>query len=300
MLPEFPEFTQPSLPELLELSDEIHTYDARSDFTPAFLRSWYTDLVFSDLNGNVVARYFDPEVEAVAFTLVGGKQLEASLQAIFAHQSSLSRPQVVSHIDERQLDLLGEASGFTIEPDPGALEYILSTKAHIDLTDPKLKHEARRVRKVLGNTDVGVFEVDLSSATEIARLLGDWQSWDRHHKNNNNDLEGKERKQIARYFEIAPQLPTRCLAMSHTDHVIGFTVFDVYPHLSTAVGHFLKVDYSYDHATDYLIHALCKTLLDEGIERINIENDLGIPGIRKKKESLLPVDYVRWVCPQFS
>jgi hypothetical protein len=58
---------------------------------------------------------------------------------------------------------------------------------------------------------------------------------------------------------------------------------------NTAGGNFLKVDYSVRNIFRYTVYQLAIKLRQDGIKEINIEQDLGIEGLRSFKKHLSPL-----------
>jgi hypothetical protein len=295
----FPKFTRLDIPKTLKIAVETRAREPRMDFSPASIRSFYdTDdrLAFSRLNSNLIAKYYDPEINEIVYAIYGKNKLVESINELFSFLRNNGQSQIVTNIDEDQATALRKSKDFFVEQMEEAYEYIISTKAHAHLINPKLKDEAMHVRSFVRRygDDVCIYELDMSKPAAITKIINSWHVWNNHYKNNNNDKVGEERKHINAYLSVASELPTRCMVISYASQIVGFTFFDVYKEYSCAVGHFIKVDYAYNHAFDFMVHALCSKLYTEGIKYINIENDLGIPGIRYKKQSLLPVKMLKF------
>jgi hypothetical protein len=60
-----------------------------------------------------------------------------------------------------------------------------------------------------------------------------------------------------------------------------------------AIGHFLKYDPDVFGIYYHLVKAICLQLHEEKIDFINIEQDLGNPGLREAKMHLRPVNFLK-------
>lgn len=296
---QFPIFSRLNIPEIIKIAVEVRASEPRMDLSPASIESFYnTDgrLSFSRLNENLISMYFDPEANEDYYIIYGYNKLLCTIKEIFKYQKQIGIKQQVSSIDCRQARIIARSQLIKLEQTPELNEYIIKTKNHAIITEPSLKDEAMHIRSFIrryGN-DVCVYELDLTKPAAITKIINSWHVWNNHFKNNNNDKDGIERVHINAFLNKANELPTRCIVISHAGQIVGFTFFDVYEEYSCAIGHFIKVDYAYNHAFDFMVHALCSKLHTEGIKYINIENDLGIAGIRYKKQSLLPVKILKF------
>lgn len=69
--------------------------------------------------------------------------------------------------------------------------------------------------------------------------------------------------------------------------LVGFAVIELI-NSNYAVGHFLKLNLNLSGASEYFIHSICTSLLKDGIEYLNAQEDLGVDGLRKFKQKLRP------------
>jgi hypothetical protein len=295
----FPIFTKLTLDEMFIVAAEARASIPRMDSAPAILVSFFNyenKLVFSRLNSNLLIKYFDPNINQINFEIYGTNNLVNSIFKLFEYQKIEGLKQVITYLDEEQSSVLLKSNNFIIKPMDEAFEYIIKTADHAYLADRRLKDEAMHIRSFIRRygENIKIFEVDLSKLKNVYNILNAWDSWGKQFKNNNNDPDSEERKQIKLFLENVNNLPTKCIALIYLDQIVGFTFYDLFEEYSCAVGHFMKVDYTYSHIFDFLLHALCSKLHTENVKYINIEGDLGIPGIRYKKQSLLPVKILKF------
>jgi len=95
----------------------------------------------------------------------------------------------------------------------------------------------------------------------------------------------------------------RCLAHAHDldiegygvcidDQLVAFIIFELASG-ATAMLHFGKADYKFPGASDYMKIELAKHLNKIDIKFMNIEQDLGIEGLRADKQSYKPVEFLK-------
>lgn len=293
MLSVFPHFKKYSAKETLLFIDKVREFEPRSHFSPAYIPSFYNtdgNLKFSTLNGNLLASYTEPETKQSKIVVFGKNKIDSTLREIFLYQKDKELEQVVTDLEASQIENIKDKSIKVIRY-PENDEYIISTKEHSYLFGKDLAEERKAVRSFIRNygDDIKIYELDLSKHNSVALIINALHVWGREIKNNNNDPESLERQYISLFLMHADELPTRNMIISHAGQVIGIILYDVFEEYFCAIGHSLKVDYAYDHAFDFGLHALTSRLHAEGIKFLNVEEDLGIPGLREKKNHLMPV-----------
>lgn len=292
MVSKFPDFNKYSVQDILVFTDKVREFEPRSDLSAAYIPSYYsTDgkLKFSSLNGNLVTQYTDPETKQLNMVVFGSNKIESTLRDIFSYQKENGLEQLVTGLETAQVKGI-EDQTINIFSTPEIDEYVISTKDHRDLKVKQLSAEARAVRNFIKNysDDIKIFELDLSKHNSVALIINAGHVWTTR-PNSNNDPEAIERQYTSLYLLHADELPTRNVVISHAGQIIGYAIYDVLEDYSCAIFHSLKVDHAYNHAFDFGLHVLASRLYTEGIEYINIEEDMGIPGLRVKKNHLMPV-----------
>jgi hypothetical protein len=68
---------------------------------------------------------------------------------------------------------------------------------------------------------------------------------------------------------------------------VGFVIFSI--HGNTAVASHMKVNYEFKYIFDYTFYRLVKELKERSVTYINLEEDLGIAGLRHHKKLLHPL-----------
>ncbi len=75
--------------------------------------------------------------------------------------------------------------------------------------------------------------------------------------------------------------------------LVAFTVWEELPGGIYCQAHFRKTDRSYEGLTAYVQHEESRVLSHRGYRLMNLEQDLGIPGLRAYKASLRPCGFLR-------
>lgn len=297
LLSQFPKFKHYSNKETLKITKDTFLSDPASDLSPAYLPGYYNvsnSLKLCELNGNLVITFVNPETNKQTFQIFGNRQINNSILAVFKYQSANGYEQIIEELNESQYKRITAADIHT-ERAKDCDDYILSTQDHRDLTHPKLKAEARAVRHFIRKygDDIKIFELDLTNHESISLIINAWHSWKQYFKSTNNDPDAIERKYISMYLMHADELPTKNFIISHANQIIAFAIYDINEKQNCVILHTLKVDYAYNHVFDFGLHAIASRLYSEGFRLLNIEEDLGITGLRNKKNRLLPIKKIQ-------
>ena len=97
---------------------------------------------------------------------------------------------------------------------------------------------------------------------------------------------------------------SRFLTAAQRSNRIGFTCFCLNGEMigltgwelagdNTAVGHFLLHDFEIANIFYYVVRETCKELVSHGVKVLNIEQDLGLSGLRAAKQSLRPAGFLK-------
>lgn len=300
MISAFPHFKKYTVQDILLFTDKVREFEPRTDFSPAYIPSYYNtdgNLKFSTLNDNLIAQYTDPETKQLNIVAFGKNKIDSTLRQIFLYQKDNGLEQVVKDLETAQIENINDKT-IKITSYPENDEYIISAKDHRNLLGKDLAEERKAVRSFIRNygDDIKIYELDLSKHNSAELIINALHVWEHYYKNNNNDPESLERQYISLFLMHADELPTRNIVISHAGQIIGLILYDIFEEYSCAVGHSLKVDYAYNHAFDFGLHVLASRLHTEGIKFLNVEEDMGIPGLRTKKNHLMPVKKLLRYC----
>ncbi len=94
---------------------------------------------------------------------------------------------------------------------------------------------------------------------------------------------------LRRSFEHFRELEMRCLVVRLDGAPISFMVFQLLPQSGCVVANHMKADYDVGGASAFMLHVFARELVTAGVHTMNMEQDLGIPGLRIHKERWRPV-----------
>jgi uncharacterized protein len=292
MIPEFPQFKR------LELSDrpEIESITGRqppyADYNFTSLWCWdiYERVLLSQCDGHLIVRFTDDVTGEPFYSFFGPSSvLSANVAQKLLHgieQDGL-KP-MLRLVPENMIGVL-DHERFHIEEDRDNHDYIVSLEKlsafrgnafgrHKALTN-FFKRQNQHIRLV--TLDVR----DRYTCRMIETLSATWE----RSKGYSVDCDHRAFK---RFFEIADWQGIECHGLYIKNDLVGFhsaeTINNGY-----AIGHFIKADTRVKGVYSYLQQATAKNMYAKGLRFLNIEQDLGISGLRTAKTALRPVCFLK-------
>lgn len=183
-----------------------------------------------------------------------------------------------------------DRSRWLIEDDRDSYEYILDTDQQSILEGSDFSRQRRRVN--FFEREHSDDNIDIQYIEEInEKTKEDFI----HHINtmpfNSNESTSlqniTEPKAILKNLEYALTFHKKALTISINSSIVAIAMISYLDNNAAAINH-LKVDYSVKYIFQYTIYQLAKKLKENGIKEMNIEQDLGIEGLRVFKERLQP------------
>jgi len=295
MLPQFPSFKP------LELSDgpDIRSYTSQfppfSDFNFGSLWAWdVRDRVkLSQLHHNLIVQFEHFVSEHPFYSFVGRSALDKTASRLidFAGSEGL----------EPRLELVPEAAvaglrceSLRCEEDVDEADYVLGVERLQSYAGPIFSAKRGEVRKFLRcAAKPQVERLDLADAGTVRKLKNLFERWGR-------EKAMPDRRQLDREFRAFE----RCLAAAPALRLIGVGVFVGRELAAFSISEITDASYAstYFEKTDttgfpgigaFLNQQVANVLAGFQIKYINIEQDLGIAGLRQSKRSYAPVSYLR-------
>ena len=122
-------------------------------------------------------------------------------------------------------------------------------------------------------------------------VLSVFTNWSDSRGKSRIDTE-KELCALYRAFKIWSTGVLVAIGVSSDDRLIAFAVCEILPN-RFAVGHFFKADTRLKGAFEFLRQVQARHLLQLGFKWLNIQQDMGLPGLRQAKMSYCPIFFLR-------
>lgn len=297
MIPTFPSFKK------LELSDKesvlkiTNKFEPYSDFDFANILFWdYKEqMLISELNGNLVIKFNDYLNGKNFYTFIGTNEVEATIHLLLKHADSVEIEKYIKLIPKIVIDNL-ENHAFNITEDPDNMDYILSIEKLHSYEGPELAAKRRSVNTFIRRTPICDFKVlDLhneSTLTDIDRLFILWHTQKVEDGESTADS-GHEYAALKRCLKYAKDLNILGCGLYVENKLVAFWIIGLLQD-SFSISHFEKADTKkYQGIFPYFKQKVAAELLSRGIKYINLEQDLGIPGLRQSKNAYLPIKFLK-------
>lgn len=290
MIPQFPDFKP------LELTDKkyIETYTEQfppySDFNFTSIWAWNTNdkILLSNLNENLVILFFDYVSNNPFFSFIGANKIEDTASLILDYSANRFGVDYLKLIPEHLISHF-QNKFWNVIPDASSDDYILSVdflKGMDKLTKSSLSNAIRNFIKTNG-----IYIVKYNSIKEVEKkiyfeLIEDWS--------NNKELSGgsiNERIALNKYFDLQ-DCETKIFSLFVNEKLVAFDTCE-FCSKDYAIMHFGKTDTAFRGAAEILYWEEAKYLSNKGIRYINIEQDLGISGLRYSKQKFKPSHFLK-------
>lgn len=293
IIPAFPQFVSVGVANKETISSLTAKFPLYSDFNFTNLLSWNLNdgVAVAWLHGNLVFRFKDYVSNEIFLTFIGPGNIAQTASELLAYATKSGIALKLKLIPEIVAEQLAAHNEFTITEDKDNADYIISLKDTSVLEGSRHKHTRRSVNKfkVLHELEASYREIDCLDTSTHSPLfeifLRRELAKDGHHDN--------ELAAMRRLLDFAPELRIKGRGLFVSGKLKAFILFEVEEKRTTVLGHFWKADTHLDGVYHYLLHEVANELYASGFEYMNIEQDLGIPGLRTAKQFLRPVDYLR-------
>lgn len=293
-IPIFPSFEKLSL-DHKELVQSIINKFPTSDFNFTGLFTWDIGEVvkISLLNDNLVFRSSDYLTHEVFYSFIGDNKVDLTIKTLteYAEQNGelsklkLVPESVIPHIKDKNQVLFSE--------DRDNYDYVYNVQDLIELSGGENQKKRQHLNRFSQNHGAKASHKeldlnDLDSIKDIEKLMSTWQ------KVRDKDVKEVSDEFIAikKALDHHQTLGIRAFGIYHDKDLIGFNLFEVLPG-KMVISHFHKADTNYRGIYEHMTHNFAKHLVKMDIQSINVEQDLGIPGLRRAKESYRPHTFIK-------
>jgi len=296
-LPDFPNFVSLNLSHRALVQSITNQHHPYSDFNFTSMFAWNVkeEIVISSLYDNLVVRFTDYINDEVFFSLIGKNKLESTIDTLLAYCRSIGVEPRLRLVPKSVVGALTpEAHAhYTIEEDRNNHDYILSVQELCDFTTSRFRRKKELHNQfVRSHGENVVFRpLDLHSEEVLFEMQNVATAWQQSRGKSINEARN-ELDAIKRSLKHHQDLSIKAVGVYIKGKLVAFNIFELLPG-KVAMGHFIKADVDFKGIFEYLVHNSARYLKSLGIEYINIEQDLGINGLRKYKESYKPIGFLR-------
>lgn len=295
MIPQFPQFKALELIDRAEIEHYSKLFPPYSDFNFTSLFTWNTEekIQISILNNNLVIKFLDYTSDDVFYSFIGDNKVVETAQMLLNHAKEIGIVTdlllIPEHIIKHEKNIYDH---FAVEEDQASFDYVHSVFDLAHLTDrkyySKLKH-LKNFRKLYPGYSVKM--LNLREEKEKEDMLELFLRWEKG-KNKKKEETYRELKAIKRAINTSKDLGIETIGLYHEGELISFGISEIV-HDDHAIFHYAKADPNYKGVYTELYHQVAKYLHQKGVKYLNIEQDLGIEGLRIAKQQWHPVSFLK-------
>ena len=287
MIPEFPCFKSIELADRPEVEAVIRRHPPYSDFNFASLWCYDTRGLgrLSMLHGNLVVQISDYITGEPALSFLGVQRVADTTGALLDHAAKHKLCPTLRLVPEMAAaPLMAMQDGFVAEEDEDSFDYIHSVEQLIALDHPALLPKRRRIEKLRSqHPGLEIRRLNLSEPQTADKILRLCERW-RDGKGRSENEFATERTAIERCLSSAAHFEFVTVGALLDGALACFTINETI-HGGYYMAHFGKCDPQWRGLSDLLESETARLMRDLGCSRMNFQQDLGLPGLRRYKRS---------------
>lgn len=276
--------------DLLLLNRHYLNFEPYSDFNVVSMWGYMVpDARYLHNKGAVLYEMLDYNTDKPYLTIFGDASAKELIKHVAQHTSEptftlYSVPESTCHA------LANWAAVKSTEEDIDNHDYIFSVESIANLSSEKLRAKKKKLTKLHRQyPDLEVRLIDHSSPKIQKQMFELFEHW---IKASGSDDWQREHRALKRMIDLQG-FHIVCLGAFDKERLVGFTVNEIEKN-DYYQGHFGKVDYKYHGLGLLLEHETAKYIHEHfGSKYMNLQQDLGIEGIRYYKQSLGPLKQLK-------
>jgi hypothetical protein len=297
MLPEFPWFKSIDLTDQFAVESLIAGYPPFADFNFVELWCWNRGEQggISQLDGNLVVRWQDVITGELFLSFIGTNKVERTASKLFAYARERGIEPRLQAVPDIVVDDQGEiGEGFVVEEDHINSDYLLSVDDWAEMAGKKFKNKRNVLNGLIREHNPELRLLDLEDAEVRAEIMALCYRW-AEQRGRADEETAAEFEAIESLLVLAQELKLdrlRVFGAYVGDKLIGFSVNEILPD-GYGLGHFAKADYDYPGVFQFILRGACQHLRLHGVKYLNVEADLGDPGLAEAKHLMNPQGRLR-------
>ncbi len=292
MIPVFPAFKPLEISDATEIRKFTKRFPPFSDFNFVSLASYdlNVETAVSWLRGNLVLRLLDYLTGEPVYTFLGDSRATETIGDLFRFQKDRGMSPRLKYVPESLVS--AERSRiqetYTVSEDEDSADYVFSADLISSYAFEGLTRKRKRVAQFRrAHPHHRVVDLDLRSPDTVSDIEGLCYEW--------RILKGRSEREVEREFQaisaglsLIDESDLTGLGVVVDDRLVGFNIHEV---LGDGYGmvHFGKAHPGLKGLGEFLELATATVMKQQHCELMNYQQDLGLEGLRKYKQSLLPV-----------
>jgi hypothetical protein len=285
MIPLFPNFKKIDLGDKYEIDSFINKYSPYSDYNFVSLWSYniLDDVLISNLHNNLAVKFLDYKTNGHFYSFIGKNNINSTIAKLLrlAKEDNIS-PQLKLIPEESILSTNKLSNQYEIHEDRDNFDYILNLAQLKELPGSHYRTKRKSFKKFIKkNNTIHVEVLDAKERKLHEQILNTFYTWEKHKKFTRSETQ-HELLALNRLLKNADAFNLFITGIYMGKNLVGFLINELV-HNDHAIGHFLKVDPSLEGIYDFLYSKNAELLLMQGCKFFNIEQDMGLEGLRTSK-----------------
>lgn len=297
MNPAYPRFRRLTIASKRAIEHVTKHYPPYSDYYFFSLWSFNTknQVSFSFLYGNLIIKFQEYSGAGYFYSFLGNSHVDDTISVLLQEAKKKHLPQVLKLVPES--NFTGTSSFmnnplYRIEEDADNFDYIFSVEKLTQLNGKKLHQKKKQVKKFMRSYSYTTTYYSLRNVSihkELLSVLKEWYTQAREASKNDVEYAAIRRAlRGSRHF----YLKAMCVCID--GKLRGFTIFEQVS-AEYAICSFQKADRSYDGIFEFLNQSVAAYLRARGVRYMNMEQDLGIAGLRQAKRKYDPTYLKKYI-----
>lgn len=290
MIPQFPNFKPLELSDKYEIENHTSKFPPYSDFNFVSLWSWNTQkkITISFLNNNLVVLFNDYLTGEPFISFIGNNMTHETSQILFDYSEHNYKVTYLKLLPEF-LALTLNNNGWNITADTASHDYVLSIENLTTMNEWSKSKVSKNIKRFqMEYPNYFVIKEKINSI-EIVKYIDLFENW--ADCKNNTEISSYEYEAFKRYIHLASP-NVYIISIFIREKLIGFETYEIVSN-EYAISHFSKSNFQYKGVNEMLQWEEAKHLSKLGIKFLNIEQDLGIEGLRFAKQKFKPAHFLK-------
>lgn len=293
MLPQFPQFKKLELSDREDIEKITSQFPPYSDFNFTSMWCWDVDGNFriSQLNGNLVVRFADYVTGEFFYSFIGAIEVSKTAEELLRYSNNNGLKVYLKLIPGHVTNLINGGI-FHVEEDRDNFDYICDVQELMLLRGTKYESHRNHVKVFTGKFNPVLLEIDVYNKDIQRQLVNVFESWLIEKGISTSEMD-YERRAFARYLNYHSDSQKMNLGVFVNDELVAFWLVELCSG-GYAVSHFEKAKGKrYKGIYCFLKNIGSELLFSKGVYSLNLEQDLGISGLRENKEGYRPREYLK-------
>lgn len=283
-LPTFPKFRQLTLKDKKHLSRILKTLPPYSDFIFSSLWCWNTkpSIEIATLNKNLIFKMPDYITNQSFVTFLGSNAVPETINTLMEYCQSINLEAVLRLLPEhnfKNYDLTKLNPKYHLKEDRNNFDYILSIDTLASMAG--LYRKKNKINLFKKSYEHKITIEDLNQKTVQIKILRFVKNWFKNHQKPQS-VKNNELIAINRLLKYSKEFNPKVLCVYVQGQLVGFSIFELF-NKEYAIHAYQKAKREYKGVYEFLYYNLANYLKKHKFQYLNIEQDLGIEGLRQAK-----------------